>query len=242
MPPDLLEFQREFAAAIDRPAVGGIAVYRNTVLHGAVEALRANFPVVEQIVGTEMFEAVAVDYAAECPPQHPVLALYGATFPDWLDQQAWINGLPYVADVAGIERLRIESMFAVDADALSIEDIRGCKDWQSLNLSLHPAARFDWFASPAMKIWLAHQQPIDGTMDFDWQAEGALFTRPCFSVEPLLLDGACHSFLFGIRAGESVGTATSTTLHVYPDSDIRTLFATLINAGAFTASFHRSLL
>lgn len=241
MPPDPLEFQRDFAAALDAPAHGAMAVYRNTVLHGAVEALRANFPVVEQIVGPEMFEAVAVDHAAECPPSSPVLALYGAGFPDWLDEQAWTSDLPYVADVARVERLRIESMFATDTDALSVEHIRGCKDWQSLNLSLHPAARFDWFAGPAMRIWLAHQQPISGPMDFDWQAEGALFTRPRSSVEPLVLDGACHCFLFGIRAGESVDTAAATTVHVYPDSDVRTLFASLINAGAFTASFHRSL-
>ena len=56
---------------LDEPATGAMAVYRNTVLHGAVEALRANYPVVEQIVGSEMFEAVAVDYATECPPRKP---------------------------------------------------------------------------------------------------------------------------------------------------------------------------
>ena len=61
--PDLIEFQRNFAAALEAPARGAMAVYRNTVLHGAVEALRANYPIVEQIVGPEIFEAIAVDYA-----------------------------------------------------------------------------------------------------------------------------------------------------------------------------------
>ncbi|MGE5600784.1 MAG: putative DNA-binding domain-containing protein, partial [Pseudomonadota bacterium] len=51
MLPDLIAFQRQFVAAIDRPATGPLAVYRNTVIHGAVEALRSNYPVVEQIVG-----------------------------------------------------------------------------------------------------------------------------------------------------------------------------------------------
>src|SRR3954452_4307239 len=92
---DLLPFQRGFAAALDEPAQGAMAVYRNTVLHGAVEALRANYPVVEQILGTEMFEAIAVDHSSECPPRRPVLALYGGRFAGWLEEQPWIRDLPY---------------------------------------------------------------------------------------------------------------------------------------------------
>ena len=87
MLPDLIAFQRQFVAAIDRPATGPLAVYRNTVIHGAVEALRANYPVVEQIVGDEMFEAIAVEYSSAHPPKSPVLALYGDEFADWLSQQ-----------------------------------------------------------------------------------------------------------------------------------------------------------
>ena len=71
MPPDLLEFQRGFALALDRAGdrrYGGLSQHR---LHGAVEALRANYPVVEQIVGAEMFEAVAVDYATDVSAAEP---------------------------------------------------------------------------------------------------------------------------------------------------------------------------
>ena len=110
MPLDLLQFQREFAVSLDRPANGAMAVYRNTVLHGAVEALRANYPVVEQIVGTEMFQGVAVDFATECPPLRPALTLYGARFAEWLEGQPWIGDLDYLPDVARVERLRVESL------------------------------------------------------------------------------------------------------------------------------------
>src|SRR6476620_3110055 len=122
--PDLLEFQRGFAAALNEPAIGAMAVYRNTVLHGAVEALRANYPVVEQIVGSEMFAAVAVDYATEHPPRKPVLALYGASFPDWLGVQTWIDDLSYLPDVARVERLHVESLMAADARPLHAADFK----------------------------------------------------------------------------------------------------------------------
>src|SRR4051812_16858934 len=100
LPLDLLEFQRDLAAALDEPASGAMAVYRNTVIHGAVEALRANFPVTGRIVGPDMFQAIAVDFAADCPPRRPVLAVYGERFAEWMETQPWVADLPYLPDVA----------------------------------------------------------------------------------------------------------------------------------------------
>ena len=148
----LLEFQRELAAAIDAPVVGPLRVYRNTVLSGCVDALRANYPVVVRLLGDEMFEAIAADHAADCPPRQPVLALYGARFPDWLEEQGWIEAFAYLSDVARIERLHVETLFAADAEPLSMEDVRGRDDWHALQLPLHPATRFDWLTTPAMSI------------------------------------------------------------------------------------------
>ena len=139
MPPELLAFQREFAAALDQSATGAMAVYRNTVLHGAVEALRANYPVVEQIVGPEMFGAVAVDYATDCPPRRPVLALYGGRFAEWLEEQPWIRDLPYLPDVARIERLHVECLMAADAESLAQDEVRRACRNPNAKVSLHPA-------------------------------------------------------------------------------------------------------
>ena len=99
-------------------------MYRNTVLRGAVEALRANFPVVEQILGAEMFDSVAVDFATDCPPRRPILALYGARFSDWLEEQTWTSDLPYLPDVARVERLRVECLMATDAEPLAQQQVR----------------------------------------------------------------------------------------------------------------------
>jgi hypothetical protein len=230
--PDLLPFQRGFALALDEPATGAMRVYRNTVLHGAVEALRANYPVVEQIVGFEMFEAVAVDYASECPPRIPVLALYGTRFPDWLEEQTWVGELPYLSDVARVERLHIESLMAVDAEPLRSIDF----PLQDCVLRLHPALRFTWLKTPAMSIWLGHQRPMGSELKVDWKAEGALFARP----EPFLLHSprigpAAHRLLFGIGVGEAVGTAASAASKLYPDEDSEALLSSLLNLGAFVA-------
>jgi len=236
----LLEFQRDFAATIGVPAEGAMRIYRNTVLSGCVDALRANYPIVAKLLGDEMFEAVAADYAAKYPPRRPVFSLYGARFPEWLEEQLWIWDVAYVPDVARIERLTVESLFAADAEPLDMSALSGRDDWQEVHLALHPATRFDWLSMPAMSIWLSQRDEASGDLDFDWEAEGALVTRPALGVLPTRLDRAGHRFLFGIRLGESIGNAAITAATLYPEADIGSLLTSLVNAGAFAASFHRS--
>lgn len=230
---ELLAFQRQFAAALDRPVAGAMSVYRNTVLHGAVEALRANFPVVEQILGPGMFEQVAVDHATECPPRLPILALYGGRFADWLERQTWARDLPYLADVARVERLRIECLMAADAERLTKIQIEGAGD---AGLRLHPAARFAWLPTPAMSIWLAHQQPFTSELSPEWKAEGVLFARPTpFVIHAPRIGRAAHRMLCGIRLGETIGASMDAAARLYPDEKCEAVLASLLNLGVFIA-------
>lgn len=230
--PDLATFQRRFVAAIDAPASGPLAVYRNTVIHGAVEALRGNFPVVEQIVGEEMFEAIAVEFAAALPPRSPVLALFGERFAEWLGQQAWIGDLPYLPDVARVERLHVECLMAADADALADAP----SDPSRLRLKLHPATRFGWVQTPAMSIWLAHQRPVPNVIEPEWKPEGALFARPSpFVMHTPRIGAAAHRILSGIRLGERVGQSLSAASRLYPGEDPDAVFASLLKMGVFAA-------
>lgn len=221
--------QSDFVEALDRPATGAVSVYRNTVIRGAVEALRANFPVVEQIVGPDMFQSIAVDFAATCPPRTPVLALYGRELGDWLGHQDWTRDLPYLPDVARVERLRVECLFAADQDpVLKVSALTGEK------VQLHPAARFAWLSTPAMTIWLAHQQPIAKDIAPEWKAEGALFVRPSpFVMHAPRIGRSAHRLLCGIRLGETVQAAMAAAARLYPEEDPAAVFASLANLGVF---------
>ena len=228
MPPELLDFQRQFASALDRPANGAMAVYRNTVIHGAVEALRSNYPVVEQIVGFEMFEHVAVDFVSTCPPSKPVLALFGAEFGDWLRHQSWITSLPYLPDVARVERLHLTTLFAADEDLLPQR--------QHLAIRLHPAVSFGWLSTPAMSIWLAHQDSTGSEISPEWQGEGALFARPePFTSHAVRIGGAAHRLLAGLRLGEALGASIAAAADLFPEEDCTSVFASLVNLGVFAA-------
>jgi len=234
LPPDLLAMQGRFARAIDQPAAGALAVYRNTVIRGAVEALRANYPVVEQLVGAEMFQSMAVDFNAACPPRSPVLARYGERFADWLERQPWSADLPYLADVARVERLRVESLFAADAEPLI--NLPPIASAQTNRVQLHPAVRFTWLKTPAMTIWLAHQQPLGSDIAPEWKAEGALFSRP----EPFVMHAprigrAAHRLLSGIRIGESLADSFAAAERLYLEEDPEAVLKSLINLGVFVS-------
>ena len=236
----LLEFQRDFAAMIDAPAEGPVRVYRNTVLSGSIEALRANYPAIARLLGDEMFDGVAADFWAEYPPRIPVLALYGDHFPEWLRGQSWTGEFPYLADVARIDWNYIEALFSPDRQALDMSQLHGLSDWQALRLDLHPATRFDWLKTPAMSIWSAQREGFQGEHEFDWVAEGVLITRPDLEVHATRLEREAHHFLSDIRLGASIGDAALATAALYPETEMGSLFTTLVNLGAF-ASFDRSL-
>ena len=235
-----MQFQRDFARALDGPAQGAMAVYRNTVIHGAVEALRANYPVVEQILGVEMFEHVAVDYSASCPPSEPVLALYGDKFGQWLVGQSWVEDLPYLPDIAKVERLHLECLFAPDADPLGKEEFKSFCELREATPRLHPAAQFAWFSTPAMSIWLAHQSSVVGEIAPEWKSEGAIFARPePFKIHSARIGRAAHRLLRGARNGEPLSASIAATAALYPEEDCAAVFASLVNLGVFVAPLQR---
>jgi hypothetical protein len=239
--PELIRFQRDLAHALDRPANGAMAVYRNTVIHGAVEALKANYPVVEQIVGPEMFEHVAVDFASTCPPTTPVLALFGAEFADWLTHQRWIHDLPYLPDVARVERLHLRCLFAPDEEPSPKEQMKRQPEVSSGTLRLHPATAFAWLSTPAMSIWLAHQRPTSSEIAPEWKGEGALFARPTpFVIHAPRIGRAAHRILTGIRLGETISSTLAAARRLYPDEDCASVFKSLVNLGVFVAPQKRN--
>lgn len=232
--PDLASFQREFASALlsDGQAAPSFrsqafAVYCNTSARGAVEALRASYPTVDMLVGEEMFTQAALDYRREQPPIGPVLSDYGAQFPGFLTSQPWTCELPYLADVARLDWLWLESFLAPDSPAMP----RAIGE--ASRITLHPATRFTWLATPAMTIWQAHRDPSGfAELDPDWAEEGALFTRPSLTVTAELIDPAFHHLLLACGPPISVADLVSTVASAFPQANIPDLLHRGVVSGA----------
>jgi len=232
--PDLASFQRDFASALTTDGQAAppfrsqaFAVYRNTSARGVVEALRASFPTVDMLVGEEMFTEVALDYRGVSPPAGPVLSDYGADFASYLGRQPWTCELPYLADVARLDWLWLETFLAPDAAAAS-PSLRG-----NPGIALHPATRFAWLATPAMTIWQAHRDPWTLTdLDPDWIEEGALFTRPALCVRAERVDAPFHHLLLACVAPAPIADVVSAVGAAFPQANVPELLQRGVATGA----------
>lgn len=230
------EFHAAFAAAITEPTDGPLAIYRNTALAGTADALAANYPVVRALLGDEMFAAVAVDFALAHPPANPVLAQYGAPFAGWIEAQAWTAELPYLSDVARVERLHGEALFAADAPSLDPGAFArlAVDEWAGARVTLHPATRFGGSRWPTASLWLAHQDDGDPG-HVVWRRECVLVSRAGHAVRVESIAPCAHRFLLSLAGGATVAATVEATLAAYPDADIAAAFTLLLNRGAFAA-------
>lgn len=243
--PDLATWQRGFVAALDGHTLGNplLAVYRNTAVSGAIDALADNYPTVATIVGGTAFLALAAEYVAEMPPESPVLAGYGAGFADWLETQPIARALPYLSGAALIDRLRTECHLAAEDDTLSPAALAAvsAEQWSASAVMLHPATRFAWFTVPAPSIWLAHLDPHAAEIAPEWCAEGVLLTRRDGAVVGQRIGAAEHRILFGLRIGETIGHAAAVAATLYPDADITRAFRDILASGALSSLRNKGL-
>ena len=126
--------QREFAEALLDPTratppglVGSdgetsakrFSVYRNNVVAGLIEALSANFPAVCRIVGETSSARWPAPLSDRSAPTSPILLDYGAGFPNFIAAFEPATSLPYLPDVARLERAWLEAYHAREAVALT---------------------------------------------------------------------------------------------------------------------------
>ncbi len=229
---------RDDSRIADLTAQPGFALYRNTVLKGCIDALQANYPAVARLVGDEWFRAAAALFARETLPSHPTLLDYGAGFADFLAAFAPAAELPYLADVARLDRLWSEAHVAADAAVLDPALLAALppEEMARLRLRLHPAARWRWFdEAPIGAIW-SRSREGDGTIgELDWRGDGALLTRPLGDVRHALLPRAGVAFLDACAGGESIEGVALAALDVEPGADLSALVHQLLDAGAFSA-------
>ncbi|WP_172147315.1 HvfC/BufC N-terminal domain-containing protein [Pseudomonas tumuqii] len=214
------------------------AVYRNNVLSSLIDALAASFPVVQQLVGEAFFRAMAAVYVRHSPPRTRILADYGTDFPTFIEGFAPAGSLPYLADVARLELLRIRAYHAADAAplnptvlaaALAVPERLG-----SLRLRLQPALGLLDSAFAVVSLWAAHQGALAlAEVDPD-QAQCALVLRNGLAVEVLGIRRGDLVFIQALLQGQPLGAATQPALASDPTFDLGACLAQLLRAGAIT--------
>lgn len=233
-------FQRALADTLASSALGegpGLAVHRNNVMVGCIDALGANFPTIERLVGAEFFRAMAAEFARVHLPTRPSLFDYGVEFADFIAHFPPAASLPYLADVARIDRGWIEAHVAADAPMLRGADLakRDPASLDSTRLRLHPTVRVGWFDQPIVSIWRRNRESAVDAGELAWLAEGALVVRPNDDVEVHRIGAATYAFVLACANDGTLTDATADAFAAEPDVDLAAAFARLVGTGVFTA-------
>ena len=242
---NLAEFQARFADAIVSEKTAdplalqpGFAVYRNTSIKAAIDALLANYPTIATLLGEEAFGAVASIFAHESRPASPVLNDYGAQFADFLAASPLGEELPYLADVARIDRLWTESFLAADAVSLSPDTLIDTAGELAGCIALHPTSRHAWLDSPAATIWLAHQQTPFDELEPEWQGEGVHVSRVEGLVSVDRVTPGEMMLLDALAAGAPFRDAAEAMLRLSSAHDLRMAFDRLLRREALVLTNH----
>ena len=240
--------QAEFAAALRDPAPGAVPagfsglagrrfrVYRNNVRVALTEALAAAYPAIRRIVGQPFFDEMARVYVSDRPATARILNLYGAEFADFVAGFAPARDLPYLADVARLERAVLESLHAADAPALDPAALGALgADLAAARFAPHPATRLVRSAWPVAGIWRANadDETPAGELVFSDGPEGALVLRPGLSVRVEALAPAGSAFAATLLAGGDAMAAAAAATAIDEGFDVVPAFRTLLAAGAF---------
>jgi len=232
----------------DRPAPAGLSVwngsdpttrfdvYRNNVVVSLIEALESTFGVVRQLVGESFFRAMAREYLHHALPDNPVLTYFGGDFPEFVARFEPAASLPYLADTARLEWLRVRAYHAADAEPLSIQALQQIlaqpERLPRLRVQLHPSARLLRSPYAVVSLWAAHEGLIPLAQVDPMQPEQALILRPELEVEVIPLDAATADFTARLLQGLTLGEAVEQTLANHADFDLDTALVTLLTRQA----------
>ena len=214
------------------------AVYRNNVIVSLIDALADSFPVTQELVGEQFFRAMARQFVRATPPRSPVLALYGDGFAEFIEAFPAATGVPYLADVARLELLRVQAWHAADADALAADEIaRLLGEPAALpdaRFILHPSVRLLRSPYAMVSLWAAHQSEsaalalsaVDPA-----QAETALVLRNVLDVEISAIAEGPATFILNLQQGVAFGQAAGQALAADAGFDLAASLGLLIRGG-----------
>jgi hypothetical protein len=219
-----------------KAAVKRYNVYRNNVTVSLINALAAAFPGTLRITGVDFFHSMARFYVRATPPSSPLLFEYGRDFPDFIERYEYAQSVPWLADVARIERASLDAYHAADVQPLMPRELAAIPSEQLPNTVLkpNPATRVIRSRFSAVTILTASRSDGPDRHIEVVEPEDALVTRSALEVEVRQLAPGGAIFLSCLMSGKSLDAAASAAFAESPSFDLPANISGLLEAGAFT--------
>ena len=215
-------------------AAGRLDVYRNTFASVLTNALRLSYPAVQRLVGAEFFEGATRIFITGNPPTSACLDDYGGAFPDFLADFSPAASLPYLPDVARLERTVNRALHAADGPPLAARRLAALGDAARARLCFmpHPCVSLMRSQYPVDAIWRAILDRDDAALAAVDPASGPV----CLVVQRLesgigvrRMNESAWQFTADLFAGEPLVTILEKSW----DFDPAALLAEHLAAGCF---------
>ncbi|MEO1292035.1 MAG: DNA-binding domain-containing protein [Pseudomonadota bacterium] len=227
----------DVAPVRDAAPVKRFNVYRNNVIASLIDALGRAYPTCKTLVGDPFFAAVADLFVRAHPPSSPLMMLYGAEFPDWIEGFEPAQSVPYLGDIARLERARRESYHAAEAPVVGPEALGaaagavGEAGLDRIRLRAHPALRLVRSRFPILSIWAASNGEGDSS-EIRPEAQAVIVVRPDETLEMVPSPAGGATFVEAFVAGQTLGDATATASQEVPEFDLARNLGGLLAVGA----------
>jgi len=166
-------------------AVERLDVYASMYFVRIHDVLRGDYARTLAVVGGEAFHGLVTDYLQACPPAHPSLREAGARLPDFLAEHALARERPWLAELARLERARLEVFDGPDATPLSITALGQlqAERFATLRLALVPSHRLLVGRFAVAETWRADDPAAAPPREaaetlIVWRRDGEVFHRP----------------------------------------------------------------
>jgi len=166
---DLSAIQRRFyelvtggSIAVEPGLVVGsperLAIYARMYLDRLHDVLWDDYPKLVAVLGAAVFRALVERYLRASPPTSFTVCDTGATLPEYLATRDDLS--PWLADLARLERARVDVFDAADARVLSRDDLAGLapEDWVGFSIGWVPASTIVRVAWAVDDLWNAVEE------------------------------------------------------------------------------------
>jgi hypothetical protein len=194
-------------AAFRRPPKGAVGDRWHIYSHGysarIVEALEQEYAAIRRIIGIEAFAALVERYLAVFVPRSFDLGHAGDRLARFLEFDRLSAELPFLSDLARLERTISESFTAADARPLSWSDMeaKSADDVAALRMSVAPGVTLLRSAWPLEALWRCRLEEKDEAISIPVEnrpssvlvarRNGRVFVETISESEATLMEAAC---------------------------------------------------
>ena len=213
-----------------------MTVYRNGFYRACSDALAANYPTVQTIIGEKIFSGIANTYVSVHPPQEGTLVGYGASFPKYLDllstDKSVNSYLPvFSSDIARIDRIWLKCLNSKDeSNILTAEHILEVEE-KSVDISttaLRAAESLSLLklSFDILELWMiARKDDLPKKIEIASEPQTLLFWRVSGKVQVKQLDAAEAMLFSSMLEGDFfLEKVFSDTLEKFPKINLEEFF------------------